>query len=150
MNSKLPRGISNCNPGNIDRHAGVSWQGQSNDQSGDSRFVVFKTPEYGIRALAKVLLTYSHNRRASDGTKIDTLTDIVERWAPTNENDTDAYIDHLVKLTGFDADKHINLDDFSTIKKVVKAIITHENGSQPYSDDVINAGIELAGVKKNV
>ena len=51
----VARGIRNNNPGNI-RH-GEKWEGLSDKQT-DSSFCIFVSPEYGIRALAKVLLTY--------------------------------------------------------------------------------------------
>jgi hypothetical protein len=80
-----PRGIRNNNPGNIDRNT-TKWQGMADDQSSDPRFVVFKTPQAGIRALAKILLTYQNH----DGLK--TVRGIIGRWAPAVENNTSAYV----------------------------------------------------------
>lgn len=141
------RGIRNNNPGNIDRVAGVRWQGAAEDQSGDSRFVVFKSPEYGIRAIARVLITYQDKRQAKDGSKIDTIAEIIDRWAPTNENDTSAYVKHVASITGMSANGMIDVYRHEVMFKLVKAIITHENGTQPYSDDTINQGLRLAGIE---
>ena len=149
MNMKLPRGISNCNPGNIDRHPGVHWQGQAADQSKDPRFVVFLAPEWGIRAIARILLTYQTARKARDGSRIDTIREIIDRWAPPNENNTGAYARHVAELTGIDVNQKIDVRDYDTMRALVVAIITHENGTQPYSDEQITAGLEQAGIHPN-
>ena len=56
MGQSGARGIRNNNPGNIDRNA-TKWQGMA-DKQDDPRFIVFTSPQYGIRAMARVLLTY--------------------------------------------------------------------------------------------
>lgn len=142
---KATRGIRNHNPGNIDRHPGVRWQGMAEDQSGDSRFVVFSDPRWGIRAIARVLITYMTARKARDGSRIDTIRDVIDRWAPPNENNTGAYARHVAELTGIDIDDPIQ-PDYPTLRRLVPAIITHENGVQPYGDDVIDDGLALAGL----
>ncbi|HRD65706.1 MAG TPA: hypothetical protein PKY50_06075 [Candidatus Competibacter sp.] len=144
---KLTRGIRNNNPGNIDRQPGVRWQGQSADQSGDSRFVVFDAPKWGIRAIARVLITYQDKRRAKDGSKIDTIREIVDRWAPPVENDTGAYAEHVAKLTQIGIDDTLDVYDYATLRALVAAIITHENGFNPYDADTLDAGLKLAGIE---
>ena len=85
MNQKLPRGIKNNNPGNI-RH-GANWQGLNpNGRDIDPAFCVFNTPVAGIRALAKVLVNY----KKIHGLK--TVWEFISRYAPSNENQTIAYI----------------------------------------------------------
>lgn len=140
------RGIRNCNPGNIDRHPGVKWQGQADDQSSDPRFVVFRSASWGIRAIARVLITYQTARLARDGSRIDTIREIIDRWAPRNENQTDAYAAHVAKLTGIGIDDPIDVFDYATMFALVTAIITHENGCQPYSRPEIESGLFLADV----
>lgn len=53
--AKIARGERNNNPGNI-RH-GSKWQGLSAEQT-DKDFCQFISPEYGIRAIYKLLQTY--------------------------------------------------------------------------------------------
>ncbi|MGU3457566.1 hypothetical protein ACLBV5_14755 [Brevundimonas sp. M1A4_2e] len=53
------RGVRNNNPGNIRRVSGVTWQGQAKDQT-DAEFVVYVSPEMGVRALVRTLLTYNN------------------------------------------------------------------------------------------
>lgn len=142
----MPRGIRNNNPGNIDRHPGVKWKGMAPDQSGDARFVVFVSPEWGIRAIARTLITYQDSRQARDGSKIDTIREIVERWAPPVENNTSAYAKHVAELTGIGIDDLIDVYDYPTMRALVTAIITHENGCQPYTPTQIANGLELAGL----
>lgn len=143
----LPRGIRNHNPGNIDRHPGVRWQGMAPDQSKDARFVVFDSPKWGIRAIARVLITYQDQRQARDGSKIDTIQEIIDRWAPPTENRTAAYAQHVATLTGIGVDERLDVYDYATMKALVQAIITHENGQQPYDDATLDAGLKLAGIE---
>lgn len=137
--SAVKRGIRNKNPGNIDR-TGEKWQGMADDQSADPRFIVFKAPEWGIRALAKVLLSYreKHGRR--------TVRKIIDRWAPPVENNTGAYINAVAADLGVLADDEVDVRQLDVMLPLVKAIISHENGEQPYSDAQLKAGLALAGV----
>jgi hypothetical protein len=128
-----PRGIRNNNPGNI-RH-GAKWQGLAEVQK-DKDFCTFKSPEYGIRALARVLKTYKSRYG------LNTVEGIINRYAPQNENDTSAYIKHIVKELDISPSDEIELTDDELIV-LIKAIIKHENGTQPYSTDVIRDGVLL-------
>ena len=147
--SRQPRGIRNHNPGNIEYNPSTPWQGLDTPPT-DGRFCRFVEAKWGIRAIARTLITYQDRRRANDGSKIDTVREMIERWAPPHENNTDAYVRRVRKQMGLDAaeipgevDVHRHADCF----ELVKAIIHHENGMQPYSDDEINAGLKLAGVE---
>lgn len=127
-----PRGIRNNNPGNIVR-SGVGWQGMSADQSADSRFIVFDAPEYGIRAMARVLKNYIAGGYT-------TVQQIINRWAPPIENDTGAYINAVAQSIGVSPTAPV---DASAIPAIISAIIYHENGQQPYSPELIAHGIQL-------
>ncbi|EIX4100636.1 hypothetical protein G9X50_20080 [Cronobacter sakazakii] len=151
---KTPRGIRNNNPGNLDR--GSPWQGLVNNPS-EPRFCTFKDPVWGIRALAVTLITYHDKRRAKDGSSIDTISEVIERWAPPNENDTAAYIREVAKAVGVTPDMVIDLHDYDTLRPLVEAIIRHENGRGPlktlnswYASEVIEEGLRRAGVVKAV
>ncbi len=131
------RGIRNHNPGNL-RKSTEKWQGAADVQD-DADFVVFKSDEYGIRALARVLLNYK--RRGWD-----TIGEIIEHYAPSNENNTAAYIQAVCNDCGFDSGDVLDLDQCEVMLPLVKAIIRHENGEQPYSDTVLLEGMRMAGV----
>jgi hypothetical protein len=141
--AKLVRGIRNNNPGNI-RLSATTWQGQvPKTEQTDAEFIQFTSPEYGIRAIARVLKNYATKAGLPGvgATGIDTITEMISRWAPPSENDTPAYIAAVSKRVGISPDQHITPD---LIPAVIAAIITQENGVQPYSSDVINTGVAMA------
>jgi len=140
-----PRGIRNHNPGNLIRHAATRWQGMAADQSGDHRFVIFESPELGLRALLKVLINYHELH------DIHTVTGVVSRWAPDSENDTAAYITHVANRLGVAPDAAIDLTDHDTVLSVARAIVRHENGPGPlagewYDEATWHAAARLAGL----
>lgn len=138
------RGERNCNPGNIDRTPGTIWKGQSPDQSGDPRFVVFTSAVWGIRALARVLLTYSRVYPHGTPRDIDTVREIINRWAPPHENDTGAYVAAVSRVLGIGADGTIDVTDPEIMESLVRGIIRHENGRIVYEDDLITDGVQRA------
>ena len=138
-NNTLPRGILNNNPENL-RRSKDPWQGLAENQT-DENFFVFSTPPYGIRALARTLISYQ------DEHDLRTIGQIINRWAPTNENDTAAYIADVAKDTGFGADQPLNMHDYGSLKPLVTAIIKHENGQQPYTAAQVDKALILAGVE---
>ncbi|MBE5252940.1 MAG: structural protein [Enterobacterales bacterium endosymbiont of Blomia tropicalis] len=132
------RGIRNNNPGNI--RWGDEWKGLVPEtQRTDKSFCQFKSAEYGIRAMIIILRNYQRKHGLS------TISGIINRWAPTNENDTQAYINSVAKATGVDPDQRIDTSDSRFMMKLLQAIIQHENGDQPYSFDVFVKAIDLAG-----
>lgn len=140
-----PRGIRNNNPGNI--RWGDDWKGLvPQAQRTDKNFCQFLDIKWGIRALVKVLLNY-RKRPGMPGvgdSGIDTVREIISRWAPPNENDTEAYIQSVAKACGVKSNAAIDLTDKQLMMKMVQAIITHENGVQPYTDAILLTGIGLA------
>ncbi len=146
MTTSYPRGIRNNNPGNI-RWSKDKWQGLvPKDQASDKSFCVFTDAKYGIRALAKILIKYGSYQGIPGvaGAKIDTVREIISRWAPPVENDTEAYISAVAKAAGVKANDAININDKRFLTLVVKAIIAHENGQNPYTDAQIAEGVSLA------
>jgi hypothetical protein len=148
---KLTRGERNFNPGNIERSETFAWKGQAADQSADERFVVFRGPTqlWGIRAIAKILLTYSRKYPQDTPQDIDTVREVITRWAPPKnkgvvENDTETYIHEVAKEMGVSAHQQIDITDEATMKKLVVAIIRHENGRVIERDEVIDDAIRRA------
>ena len=132
----MPRGIRNNNPGNIDRNPNNKWLGLATDQSSDKRFCVFVAPEYGIRALIKLIQNY-----AKQGN--NTIRKIINKYAPSNENNTGVYIKQVCEAVGSSPDDILDLSSYIPTSKLVKAIIRHENGVQPYSDDLLKKAWDL-------
>lgn len=121
MTKPLPRGIRNNNPGNVERGKD-RWLGMSADQSADARFLVFDTPEAGIRALMRILINYQERNG------IKTMREAINRWAPPGENNSSAYVQHVSRLTGFDPDEPLDFLDREVNVALTQAIVRHENG----------------------
>lgn len=143
--SNYPRGIRNNNPGNI--RWGEKWQGLTDSPENvtypveisagklfvrDSQFCMFKTIEFGYRALIKLLWTYERKYG------LRTVKKIIQRYAPPNENDTKVYVETVAKQLNVGIDEEINLHDKATMIVLLKAITRHENGMQPYSDNTLS------------
>lgn len=142
----IPRGIRNNNPGNI-RWSNDKWKGLvPKEEAKDKSFCVFRSPEYGIRAMARIIRNYTKYPGIPNvgKPKIDTVREVIHRWAPPNENDTEAYVQSVAKKLGTQANAPIDVFDNAIMVILLKAIIAHENGQQPYSDAQIMAGINLA------
>ena len=89
-------GERNNNPLNI-RHSKDRWQGIATTQT-DKEFVQFQTMAYGYRAAWKTLQTYY--KRLRERKKHYTVENIIRRWAPPQENDTNSYIRTVLALSG--------------------------------------------------
>lgn len=126
--TKPARGERNNNPGNI-RHGGSKWQGLSATQT-DNSFCQFVSPEYGIRAIYKVLQTYQRDR------KLNTVASIINRYAPPNENNTAGYIKRAAANIGVGINDPINTKDKKTGIALATAIVGVELGYQPYQPAV--------------
>ena len=134
INKNLPRGIRNKNPMNIKYDSANEWEGQNGS---DGTFSVFTQHKYGIRAGAKLL----HNYMTVHGLR--SVLAIVDRWAPSSENDVSAYASFIAKRLNVSVSDAIGIDK---IRPMVKAMIEFECGVMPYSSDVLNDGFEMAGV----
>jgi len=140
----LPRGVRNANPGNLEW--GDKWQGlvPVNERT-DPRFCQFVSPAYGIRAIARTLITYQ------DKHNIRTVSAAINRWAPPVENDTGSYVRAVQRAVGGDL---VDMHDYQYLRPLVEAIIRHENGVGPlktantwYDSATIDEGLRLAGVR---
>jgi len=150
---KTPRGIRNHNPGNI--RWGDPWQGlRPKAKRTDTAFCQFASAAYGIRALARTLITYQ------DKYKLCTIREIITRWAPPTENDTSAYIDAVAQRVRIPVqhddkpDMPLDMHRFDDLCAVTEAIIRVENGKGPlatantwYDQATINKGLALAGIE---
>lgn len=116
-----PRGIRNNNPGNI--RIGNNWGGEvAPDKRTDRQFEQFVSLEYGYRALLITLRTYITKYR------LQTLRAIITRWAPPNENDTEAYIRRASEYSGILPGKVLRATDRMELCKLAYAISRVENG----------------------
>lgn len=143
-------GVRLNNPGNIEKSKD-SWQGLvAKLLQKHPRFFTFINAVYGIRAIARILITYQDKRKARDGSEIDTVREMIERWAPPEENDTNSYVAHVRQRLGLNGDEYpdeINVHDYDDARELVVAIIKHENAGYEYPDSVIDEGLRLAGIQ---
>jgi hypothetical protein len=131
------RGIRNNNPGNIRLlNPPAGWQGAvSRAQNTDGTFEQFTSPVYGLRAIFKTLTTYQNKYG------LTTIRGIISRWAPASENDTAAYVAAVAAAVGVSPDLPLS---YAQRAELVKAIVMHENGVQPYPDTLVNQAQGMA------
>jgi len=128
--NKLPRGIRNNNPGNLDFVGMWKNSGATREDGGTGRFAVFKKPEDGLRALAVQLKRYANAGE-------DTIYKIISKYAPVNENNTTAYMNAVSRQLNAGIHEKLNLGNPECLKKLMGSVIQHENGYNPYSSQMI-------------
>lgn len=144
---KQPRGIRNYNPGTS--AGATAWQGLVPvDKRTDPAFCQFVSAAYGIRALARTLITYQ------DKYQLYTIREMISRWAPPSENNTEAYVRAVATQVGKGADEQLDMQDYTDLRAMTEAIIRHENGKGPlptpstwYDSATIDKALVLAGVE---
>jgi len=124
------------NPGNVELGT-PKWIGLASVQK-HHRFCTFVSPEYGFRVVGYIFRNTYQNKY-----KLLKPYDLIERYAPGNENDVPAYVKHVCGLIKIDPRNSIDLSNTVLLFDWVKAITTHELGWQPYSDDLIRRGLEM-------
>ena len=125
------------NPGNIEqgqKYAGETGETYANDR--DRPFVVFDSPEMGVRALAKDLTTKIKRHKGD-------IEKIITEYAPNNENDTQDYINFVKSNLG---GKDIVTEN--DIASLTKAVILKENKKDIalsyLVNDIFDTGIKLS------
>ena len=146
MTQKRVRSVRNNNPLNIERRASNPWQGlmpaaeMTEEQKRETRFEVFKAPEWGFRAGARILITFQ------DRHGIRTIEGIVKRFAPAeDDNDVEAYIAAVESRSGFERDEILDLHQHEFLRPVLEAMAFHETGAR-WPAAVIDKGLALAGM----
>lgn len=113
MQSKTPRGIRNNNPLNI--RIGNTWLGETPNPT-DSEFEQFCAVQYGLRAGFVILRRYIRRYGRN------TIAKIINAWAPSSENNTQAYIDAVCKRTGIPQDTILSYEDEQQMVALVEAM----------------------------
>lgn len=119
----FPKGVLLNNPGNLQK-TNDEWVGMTKLQD-NARFVRFKSPKYGIRAVMKTILSYD------DLYGLNTISRIITRYAPPGENDTDSYIRDVSFRSGFSPNVLIDLSKPENLMLLAQGIVIHENGHPP-------------------
>lgn len=137
VGKNLPRSIRNNNPFNI--KCGVnSWIGaksKSFNTDFHQTFEQFDNMIFGIRAGQKLLLNYISRYG------LDTIKSILERFAPSNENYTNRYIEFVSARCGFSADDKINT--LNRFLRLCESICKYESGCN--QNQMVNFGLDMEG-----
>ncbi|HDS4100398.1 TPA: structural protein [Proteus mirabilis] len=121
------RGERNNNPGNL-RH-GEPWQGLSAQQT-DKDFCQFVSTEYGIRAIYVLMRTYEKKYG------LCSIREIINRYAPPKENNTEGYIQRVAKELNVSTEDCVSVSKKEVAIALATAIVGVELGYQPYSPKV--------------
>ena len=116
---RVPRGIRNNNPGNIED--GPFARSQPGYKGSDGRFAIYETPEAGTAA--KTALLGSYGRKG-----INTVEGVVNRWAPPSENDSGSYAQFVSQKLGVDPRAPLDMNDPRVLSGLSSAIAQRENG----------------------
>lgn len=155
MKSKLPLGMRLNNPFNLKlQRPRIKWQGRVEDFAlTQTVFDEFVNITKGVRAGTIDLIT-KYDRG------LNTVRKIIEVFAPTSENDTEAYIKavciSLSKRLSFTVrdDTPLNLHDYDTVEAFDRAMVRHEQGKGPLpggewiEDGVYVEALRQAGVTR--
>ena len=132
-----PRGIRNCNPGNIRNSDATDWKGEvPAGAKKDNSFEEFKDMAHGYRALIKLLQNY----RRKYG--LQSIADFISRWAPRTEKDTSGYITRICREMQVPTTYVPDMEDKGTMCALAAAISVVENGIPAVMADV-EAGWDL-------
>lgn len=114
---EIPRGIRNNNPLNI--RIGNVWLGEVKENT-DGEFEQFTSMLYGLRAAIVLMRRYICHYH------LDSISQIISRWAPSSENNTRLYIDFVSNRVEISPMCGIDFSDKITICKLVEAMAYYE------------------------
>ena len=121
---KIPRGIRNNNPLNIEYHDRNRWHGQlAYNKLIEPRFCRFEHMMWGYRAAACLLRKYI---RAYG---LTTVKEIINMWAPPRENQTSVYIKQVCDLAHMYESTIIDFNDQMQMLALMSAMTVVENGA---------------------
>lgn len=130
-----PRGIRNNNPGNLNF---VGQNGAQLESHATPRFAKFQTAFDGFSALGKQIKAYYNGTSKAVGyQKLQSVEDIISRFAPPKENNTQAYINKLSKTLGVGRGETLNIHDPQVLATLMNGITQIENGKNPYAPEMV-------------
>lgn len=147
-----PRGIRNNNPTNISYGTFAKKYGADRIESppldgSAPRFAHFPTMVDGLRAAAELLMVYAVTDDGKGG-KIDTVEEAINRWAPSSENHTAAYVALVCTVLGCNKDDEFDFSDPDFLYWMITGIGEEEVGPKAFNDAVtdvmLHAAISLA------
>ena len=129
-------GERNNNQLNIRKVPGVRWRGELpsiQGGAGGGSFVRFESMTWGVRAALKLLRTYRDKYAATS------IKEIITRWAPPTENNTEGYIAAVCRLTSFGGNERLTEKEWPALIKAMAVI----ESRLLISDETIDAARKL-------
>lgn len=137
-NNAKNRNFRNNNLGNLVFAGQTGASLEEANAKGERRFARFNTPEEGIRGLAnQVSSYYNGTSKAAGYQKLQSVSSIIAKWAPPNENNTNQYIKNVCDYLGVSPSEKIDATDPEVMTRLVRAIATKEGGNPAVNDDFI-------------
>lgn len=145
QSASAPRGIRNNNPGNLNY---VGQNGATLENHATPRFARFNSAFEGFAALGKQIKAYYNGTSKAAGyQKLQSVEDIISRFAPASENNTQGYINKLSKMLGVGRGDSLNIQDPQVLATLMNGITQIENGKNPYAPEmVLKAAQSTVGV----
>ncbi|CAI0818517.1 lytic transglycosylase [Serratia proteamaculans] len=135
QSASAPRGIRNNNPGNLNY---VGQNGAALENHATPRFARFNSAFEGFAALGKQIKAYYNGTSKAAGyQKLQSVEDIISRFAPASENNTQGYIDKLSKMLGVGRGESLNIHDPQVLATLMNGITQIENGKNPYAPEMV-------------
>lgn len=100
---------------------GITNPGNLRPPGASTGFAKYSTPEAGLQAL-------DGNLKAYGAKGINTVSQIITRWAPPSENNTAAYVAAVSRRLGVNPNQPLNLNDPVVRQMLSTAITLHEHG----------------------
>lgn len=134
----LPRGVRYNNPLNIreGQNDPNHWQGEHLLDL-DEGYEEFTAPKWGFRAAARILRNYQRFYG------YNSLRELITRFAPKNENDTDNYISFVSKRLDVSPDAPLPLSDDQFMSRMLHTMSIMEVGRYFTLEDAAE-GVALA------
>ena len=126
---RIPRGIRNNNPLNL--RVGNNWEGEVS-QPTDHAFEQFTEMKWGVRAACIILRNYIQRH------KLNTVAKVIQRWAPSNENNTAKYIETVCQRAHLGPDEVICWDNTCQMIALLLAMCYVENGQEISLEDAVD------------
>ncbi|QIU92152.1 hypothetical protein [Yokenella regensburgei] len=119
----------NNNPLNIRYSPNNNWNGKG-DNNG-SGFENFESADHGFRAGLKLMRNHISNGS-------DTLSSLINKWAPPSENDTAQYAQSVSKKTGIPVDAKLDPNNAQQMTSIAKAMAQQEGYQANVSDSQLS------------
>lgn len=133
--SNLPRGIRNNNPGNL-KISSSPWRGKiPPERNTDGTFEQFQNYAYGLRAMIKLLLNYMGDGKT-------TIRQIIRKYAPSTDNNTEAYVQAVSQAINFLPDTPLPATR-TVVSALVRSMARHENGMNAVTQRQLNEAWNL-------